>query len=641
MNVLKPAIRLMSRLKYPQKFLLVGILVLIPLLVTMQQFLSKINEDIDFAAKEQLGLTYNNPLVEFFYCLQDHAALSVAVASGDAAMQIALADQQVKVEDAMAIVDAVDQRSGATLEAQARWEAIKSSWNELKAGLANMTSSQTLEKHQAISDATLRLITVVGNSSNLILDPDIDSYYYMDTVITKVPLAASYLSQIRAYGTQASESGSLSPETATRLTILDGQVSSTLDSNLEGFGYSFELNPALQPGLQGQIDTYVQSVRSFSEQLKTNFLQNSAGDDLMNASELFQKAGDPLAANAELYRDVAAGLDDLLQARIGRFEVRRTLVTATALLGLAIAIYLLVGFYLAVQQTIRELDEASQRMVKGDREWDFQPSSSDELAQVAVSFNSIASELVVARDQALDSSRAKTSFLANMSHELRTPLNAILGFSTLLSSGMVKGGVALAAPQADLLKKIDANGKRLRDLINDVLDLAKIESGSISVSVVPGHPRVFLEETVSAVRSLATSKNLQLELNVASDVPEVVLTDVRKVQQVVTNLLGNALKFTEKGGVWVDVVMQDDSQWQISIRDTGIGIPPESLSHIFEKFSQVDETDRRQYEGSGLGLAIVKNLVECLRGDIRVESQVKQGSVFTLTLPKRLEVEEG
>src|SRR5205823_13522068 len=137
--------------------------------------------------------------------------------------------------------------------------------------------------------------------------------------------------------------------------------------------------------------------------------------------------------------------------------------------------------------------------------------------------------------------------------------------------------------------------------INDVLDLAKIESGRMTVLVTEGRPRVFVDETVNAVRSLATSKGLTLELTLAPEVPEVVLCDVRKVQQILTNLLGNAIKFTKEGRVWVEVTAPDSNTWQIAVRDTGIGMPEDAAKYIFEKFRQLDNTDKREYEGTGLG----------------------------------------
>src|SRR5215510_6864147 len=187
---------------------------------------------------------------------------------------------------------------------------------------------------------------------------------------------------------------------------------------------------------------------------------------------------------------------------------------------------------------------------------------------------------------------------------------------------MLKDAVQLSKAQSDRQKKIDQNGRHLRDLINDVLDLAKIEAGRMNITVTEEHPRLFLEDTVTAMRGLAVGKELKLELSVAPEVPEVVLCDVRKVQQILNNLIANAIKFTKDGGVWVNVCAPNTEVWQIDVRDSGIGMPPEAAKYIFDKFRQVDETSTRQYEGTGLGLSIVKNLTELMHGTIAVQSDL-------------------
>ncbi|GEM_PF-872013 len=241
------------------------------------------------------------------------------------------------------------------------------------------------------------------------------------------------------------------------------------------------------------------------------------------------------------------------------------------------------------------------------------------------------------RKRAEDADRAKSQFLANMSHELRTPLNAIIGYSDILVGGMVGD---IAQPQLRLLNNIQSNSRRLLSLINDILDLSKIEAGKLEVYNAPLQPRRLITETVDSLRALADEKSIALEVHIADEVPEVIMSDARKIAQILINLVSNAIKFTSVGGVYLDVTA-DATNWKIKVRDTGDGIPADAIAYIFEPFRQVDSTDRRQHKGTGLGLAIVKALAVSLQGSIEVESKLGSGSTFTVVFPRNIPVEIG
>ncbi len=240
-------------------------------------------------------------------------------------------------------------------------------------------------------------------------------------------------------------------------------------------------------------------------------------------------------------------------------------------------------------------------------------------------------EAEIARQNAERADKAKSQFLSTMSHELRTPLNAIIGYDEAMIGGMVG---EFEAEQMRLLKNIQHNSRRLLALINDVLDLSKIESGSLEIYLAPMSPKRVIRETVESLRSLADEKHIALETTIADDVPELILSDSKKLQQIIVNLLSNSIKFTEQGGVYVNVTVVNQDTWQLTVRDTGIGMPANAPEYIFEPFRQVDGTDTRKYKGTGLGLSIVKRLVESLSGTIRVDTHIGSGTVFTVTLPR-------
>jgi signal transduction histidine kinase len=237
----------------------------------------------------------------------------------------------------------------------------------------------------------------------------------------------------------------------------------------------------------------------------------------------------------------------------------------------------------------------------------------------------------VERKRAEESDKAKSQFLANMSHELRTPLNAIIGYDEAMLGGLAGD---FSTQQTKLLGHIQFNSRRLLGLINDILDLSKIESGSLQVFLAPMSPRKVVRESIESLRSLADQKNIYLNVNISDDVPEIVLGDASKMQQILINLLSNAIKFTEEGGVTVDVSSADQTHWQLKVADTGIGMPPDASSTIFEPFHQLDSTDKRKYKGTGLGLSITKRLVERLGGRVEVNTELGKGSTFVVRLPR-------
>ena len=228
---------------------------------------------------------------------------------------------------------------------------------------------------------------------------------------------------------------------------------------------------------------------------------------------------------------------------------------------------------------------------------------------------------------ALAASQSKSEFLANMSHEIRTPMAAILGYADVLL-GHLKD-----PDNRNCVLVMKRNGRHLLELINDILDLSRIEAGKMDVDV----ESVSLVHLVSEVQSLmhvrAAEKNLEFHAEFTSEVPEQIQTDPTRLRQILINLIGNAIKFTEKGSVVLSVVLRSDSLLTFSVRDTGIGISVEQQEHLFKPFSQGDSSVTRNYGGSGLGLAISNRLTAMLGGDISMETKLGVGSTFTVTIP--------
>ena len=245
-------------------------------------------------------------------------------------------------------------------------------------------------------------------------------------------------------------------------------------------------------------------------------------------------------------------------------------------------------------------------------------------------------ELAVERDRAEAADRLKSAFLATMSHELRTPLNSIIGFTGVLLKGL---GGPLTEEQSRQLGMVKASAHHLLALINDVLDLSKIEAGQLQVAYAPFEIRAAVEQCARALAPAAGKKGLALVAEVEPGAGTIV-SDRRRVEQVLLNLLSNAVKFTEAGSVTVSCVRE--GAWIVTrVRDTGIGIAPEELPKLFRPFRQLESGLTRRYEGTGLGLSICRRLVEMLGGEIAVESAPGRGSTFRVRLPAGPEPDGG
>ena len=236
-----------------------------------------------------------------------------------------------------------------------------------------------------------------------------------------------------------------------------------------------------------------------------------------------------------------------------------------------------------------------------------------------------------AREEALAAARAKSEFLAAMSHEIRTPLNGVIGMTDVLAS------TALTRDQLESVQTIQASGRALLSVINDVLDFSKIEAGRLDLEPAPLDVRALADDAVAVVAPSATANGVEVVCRVAPDVPASVVADGARLRQVVLNLLSNAAKFTEAGTVALDVEAAGRRRQSVDlvlrVSDTGVGIPADRLGAVFESFTQADASTTRRFGGTGLGLAITKRIVERMGGTVAVESAEGEGTTFTVTVP--------
>jgi hypothetical protein len=243
-------------------------------------------------------------------------------------------------------------------------------------------------------------------------------------------------------------------------------------------------------------------------------------------------------------------------------------------------------------------------------------------------------ELEIVNEQLQEADKLKSIFLASMSHELRTPLNSIIGFTGILLMGMVGD---LSEEQRKQLQIIDKNSKHLLQMINEILDISKIEADKVELALEQFDACQVVGELVETLEPKTKEKELYLQTNMPAKLE--VFLDKRRFKQIILNLLSNAIKFTEKGGININLEIKDGNKLQLTVSDTGIGLDPKSLKKIFQPFQQIDSTLTKKYDGTGLGLHLTNKIVTLFAGQIEVKSKLGKGTTFQVILPIEYKVE--
>ncbi len=332
-----------------------------------------------------------------------------------------------------------------------------------------------------------------------------------------------------------------------------------------------------------------------------------------------------------------------------------------ALLTILVAIGVIIVVARQIVQPIEQLSEVAQSIRDGNLDAQTHIERSDEIGKMAQTFDSMTAQLKQnlkglkdqveelerariereklikdlhgARRLAEENSRLKSEFLSTMSHELRTPLNAIEGFTGIMLNKLA--GTSYNDKTESFLTRIRSNSKRLLQLINDFLDLSRIEAGRLELANQPFSPTQLAKRWQNEIGVLAEKKGIQFVVNLDSSLPETVFGDEESISKIGLNLLSNAIKFTEQGQIILDLECTDGT-WGFTVKDTGIGIPPHAREFIFEEFRQVDQTSKRKYGGTGLGLAIVQKYTRAMGGTVTVQSELGKGSTFSVSLPLKV-----
>jgi PAS domain S-box-containing protein len=760
-SLFRPAIRTLNHLTYPKKFLLISFFFALPFVLVFLFFTAHLQERMRLSKLEIDGVDYLIPLREL------HAQLPAAMSMANAYLhKEALAiehypTRQAEIDDLMRHLEETDAALGQKLNTTRHFRVMQSSWEDLKSQLPKLTPEISDDQFQKLILDVEELMSHVGDQSTLILDPDLDSYYLMDSILLKLPESGRLVSQTRkGVGEQTTAMRDVDYQA---LAMQSGLLRYNLTKLQRGYEVAYENNKSgtIKAAVDQPFAQYLSAtqglLRLVDDTLEPGGRERFSPDQYQNLAALV------LLSNARLWERSAEQLKAVLEFRVGNLEGRLYTLVSISLSAVLVVTYLWIGFYRSVMETVQSLQQATERMKAGDENILVNLDAKDELGQVGVAFNEVAQQLMRAgrnyrsifegsvdgifqtsldgqylevntalvnmykyksvedfmhhmvratkiyvdpdrrrqfreqieasgfvkdfdsevycadgttiwinenarliRDEngeplyyeglvrditekkkaeyklqkamsaAEAASHAKSEFLANMSHEIRTPMNAILGFAELLK------GLVTENRQRSYLQAITSSGRTLLALINDILDLSKIEAGKLDLQYDALDIGVILRDIQHIFSQKAEQKGIDLFLEIAPGMPQNLLLDEVRLRQILFNTVGNATKFTERGHVKIrasaENVQAEVIDLVLEIEDTGIGISKNDQQRIFEAFAQQEGQSTKKYGGTGLGLSITKRLVEMMNGRISLTSEPGRGSTFRFTFPniKRL-----
>lgn len=497
----------------------------------------------------------------------------------------------------------------------------------------NARATATSAASAALSDLAHR----IGDRAHLMRDPDRASHFAVNVVLDHGPLLSQEARDLAHETGAAFEDRRLSESERAlvlqRLAVLDSATTAlndAMDSMLSGAE-----NDSLRASLGPPVLSAIVNLAAYREHVSQALDMRRLNESDMVAVE----AGAQFAL-AELSSRVSVALNDMLEARADRLANERTItMLLTALLFLTVLGFVVALLRVGLVQPIDSLSASIRAIADGCYDADIPAlERGDEIGDMARALAVLrdAAEARIrsdaARASAESANRAKSQFVANMSHELRTPLNAIIGYAEILAEDAEDRGDNSSIVD---LQRINMAARHLLAVINDILDLSKIEAGRMDVLAAPADPRSIVAETLATAQPLASKNNNALD----SDIEEIgeSYVDAQKLRQCLLNLLSNACKFTKQGKVSLQmrrVEERGEARLVFTVTDTGIGLSDEQMGRLFQAFEQASSNTAREFGGTGLGLMITRRMAQMMGGDVTVASKLGEGACFTLWVPQ-------
>lgn len=386
MKLFVPAIALMNRLKYLQKFGLIGLLCLMPIVISMYFLLTEIEKNIIFTEKERAGIEYYKPLKNFMGGVQQHQEMADTYLNGEASFKEKVASQQSEIEKILKTVNEADMRYGDDLRTTEKWKDIQDQWRMInEKSFSGLQPKESLELHTLLINNIISLISHIGDTSNLILDPELDSYYLMDSLVNKLPVLSDNIGQARALGSEITSRKEMINGEKEQLIALYVHIKTTFDAANTGIEVAIRDNGTIKPKLEANLKEYTESVNGFLEMLNTKLITGNSVD--ITPDEYSSAASQAITSSYELYDAESIVMDDLLQERVKSYSVKKAITLTVALVVILLLVYLFIAFYIAIKRTVATLGSSANLLANGDLTVHVDLETRDELKQVGTSFN--------------------------------------------------------------------------------------------------------------------------------------------------------------------------------------------------------------------------------------------------------------
>jgi signal transduction histidine kinase len=641
----------MNHLKYQKKMGLMALVVALPLGALLYLLISETNVRIDFAEKERTGAEYNESIMKLFRDIQQHRGMANAFLRGDPSFKEKLIIKQANIAEDIRSVDAFEMKTGTTLGPADIWQTVKEKWQVIEIQAFRMQAKVSFDMHTALIHDILGLMAHMADISNLTIDPDIETSYLIDILVNKLPLAIEYTGQLRGLGVGALVQEKFTPQEKAHLIVLSGLSRSTLEEIKSNLSKAFQENSHFKTHLKSHVQNCITASHNAFQTLDSRIIY--APDISIQPSEYFDTFTDAINMSLTLHDAVTSELSTLLQARTERLTRKKDCILLFSLLSLVVLLYLFVGNYFSVMNSLSSLVHASRQIGGGDLHARVSLEAKDETAMVAKSFNEMAKSLATstaelkAANEALQSEiteRKKTEkklaqavtelensnaeleqFASIVSHDLQAPIITVSSYLKLLQ-GRYQGKLDPESEQ--FMQESTDTTIRMQTLIRDLLEYSRVGAR------VKPFEEVDCNEIMKQVLANLQATLQETVAEVTYDPLPVAMADATQITQLIQNLISNAIKFRGDEPPYIHISAErKEKEWIFSFSDNGIGIPPKDIEHIFDIFHRLH--GKTEYPGSGIGLATCKKVVERHSGHIWVKSEPGKGSTFFFSIPDR------